>query len=144
MSGWPASAACRPVNMFSLSVSDNGTDMTPDIAAHAFDPFYTTKTVGMGTGLGLSMIYGFVRQCGGQLRIYSEPGSGTTVCLYLPRDLSELEAVEEPAEMARTPHAEHGETVLVVDDEPTVRMLVTAILEDLGYIAIEAIDGAGG
>jgi signal transduction histidine kinase len=128
----------------SLCVSDNGTGMTPDIAAHAFDPFYTTKPIGMGTGLGLSMIYGFVRQSGGQARIYSEPGAGTTVCLYLPRQLGDAEQVEAPAEMNEAPRAKDGETVLVVDDEPTVRMLVIDVLEDLGYIAIEASDGATG
>jgi Histidine kinase-, DNA gyrase B-, and HSP90-like ATPase len=125
-----------PGQYVSLCVSDNGTGMTPDVAAHAFDPFYTTKPIGMGTGLGLSMIYGFVRQSGGQVRIYSEPEAGTTVCLYLPRQLGDTENADAPAEMAPSVHAEHGETVLVVDDEPTVRMLVTDVLEDLGYIAM--------
>jgi PAS domain S-box-containing protein len=133
-----------PGQYVSLCVSDNGTGMSPDVAAHAFDPFYTTKPVGMGTGLGLSMIYGFVRQSGGQVRIYSEPGSGTIVCLYLPRNLSDADTVEASVEMAAPPHAEQGETVLVVDDELTVRMLVAEVLEDLGYIAIEAKDGASG
>ena len=128
----------------SLCVSDTGTGMTPDVAAHAFDPFYTTKPIGMGTGLGLSMIYGFVRQSGGQARIYSEPGAGTTVCLYLPRQLGEAEQAEAPEEMTDSARAEHGETVLVIDDEPTVRMLVTDVLEDLGYVAIEAADAVAG
>jgi CheY-like chemotaxis protein len=128
----------------SLCVSDNGTGMTPDVAARAFDPFFTTKPIGMGTGLGLSMIYGFVRQSGGQARIYSEPGSGTKVCLYLQRSFSDADLLEAPAAMVAPPRAEHGETVLVVDDEPTVRMLVAEVLEDLGYIAIEAKDGAAG
>jgi CheY-like chemotaxis protein len=89
-------------------------------------------------------VYGFVRQSGGQVRIYSKPGSGTIVCLYLPRNLSDEDLMEAPAAMVATPHAGQGETVLVVDDEPTVRMLVTEILEELGYIAIEATDGAAG
>lgn len=107
----------------SLYVSGTGTGMPPDVIAKAFDPFFTTKPIGMGTGLGLSMIYGFVKQSGGQVRIHSEVGRGTTVCLHLPR---------------------HGQTVLVVDDEATVRMLVAEVLEDLGYTAIEAADGAAG
>jgi hypothetical protein len=85
-----------------------------------------------------------VRQTGGQARIYSEPGSGTNVCLYRPRSFSDADALEPPAGTLVTPHAELGETVLVVDDEPLVRTLVTEILEDLGYIAIEARDGASG
>ena len=133
-----------PGQYVSLCVSDNGTGMTPDVAAHAFDPFYTTKPIGVGTGLGLSMVYGFVRQSGGQARIYSEPGNGTKVCLYLPRSFSDADLLEAPAGTVVTPRAEEGETVLVVDDEPLVRSLVTEVLEDLGYIAIEAMDGAAG
>ena len=126
-----------------LSVSDNGSGMPPEVAARAFDPFYTTKPIGQGTGLGLSMIYGFTRQSGGQVRIHSEVGQGTTVRLYLPRHVGELDRVD--ADAARTlPRAQAGETVLVVDDEPSVRMLVTDVLEDLGYAALEAGDGASG
>ena len=128
----------------SLCVSDTGTGMTPEVIAKAFDPFFTTKPIGMGTGLGLSMIYGFARQSGGQVRIYSEIGQGTMVCLYLPRHLGEAEAAELAPELADAPRAKEGQTVLVVDDEPTVRMLVTEVLEDLGYRAIEAADGAAG
>ncbi len=133
-----------PGQYVSLCVSDTGTGMPPDVIAKAFDPFFTTKPIGQGTGLGLSMIYGFAKQSGGQVRIYSEVGQGTMVCLYLPRHLGEAEAAEVPAELVDAPRAEHGQTVLVVDDEPTVRMLVTEILEDLGYRAIEAADGAAG
>ena len=128
----------------SLCVSDTGTGMTPEVARRAFDPFFTTKPIGLGTGLGLSMIYGFVQQSGGQARIYSEPGQGTMVCLYLPRHHGTADAEDGPAGQAAVPRAEQGETVLVVDDEPTVRMLVTEVLEDLGYTAIEAADGAAG
>ncbi len=133
-----------PGQYVSLCVSDTGTGIAPDVIARAFDPFFTTKPVGMGTGLGLSMVYGFARQSGGQARITSEPGQGTLVCLYLPRHLGDAEHAEPPAELAAAPRAEQGETVLVVDDEPTVRMLVTEVLEDLGYTAIEAADGASG
>lgn len=133
-----------PGQYVSLSVRDSGAGMTPDVIARAFDPFFTTKPIGMGTGLGLSMIYGFVRQSGGQAHIHSQPGQGATVCLHLPRHLGEAEAAQEPDERAEPSRAEAGETVLVVDDEPTVRMLVTAVLEDLGYTAIEAADGAAG
>ncbi len=133
-----------PGQYVSLCVSDTGTGMTPEVAAKAFDPFFTTKPIGQGTGLGLSMIYGFARQSGGQARIYSEPGQGTMVCLYLPRHLGEEDSADAPPELADAPRAEQGETVLVVDDEPTVRMLVTEVLADLGYTAIEAADGAAG
>ena len=106
--------------------------MTPEVLERAFDPFFTTKPLGKGTGLGLSMIYGFARQSGGQVRIYSELGKGTTMCLYLPRH-------HGPDENVQATHCGTGPTrnarpvVLVVDDEPTVRMLVTEVLEELGY-----------
>ncbi|WP_458436747.1 ATP-binding protein [Methylorubrum extorquens] len=128
----------------SLCVSDTGTGMTPEVIARAFDPFFTTKPLGQGTGLGLSMIYGFVRQSGGQVRIYSELGQGTTMCLYLPRHYGAVEGEDVLANLSDAPRAEQGETVLIVDDEPSVRMLVTEVLEDLGYTAIEAADGPSG
>ncbi|SDB73817.1 PAS domain-containing hybrid sensor histidine kinase/response regulator [Belnapia rosea] len=127
-----------------LSVTDTGTGMPPEVIRRAFDPFFTTKPIGKGTGLGLSMIHGFVRQSGGQVRIYSEIGQGTTMCLYLPRHYGAKEGTETSAVVAEARSAEAGETVLVVDDEPTVRMLVTEVLEELGYIAVEASDGAAG
>ncbi|WP_380780469.1 PAS domain-containing protein [Sphingomonas sp. R86520] len=128
----------------SLCVSDTGTGMTADVIAKAFDPFFTTKPLGLGTGLGLSMIYGFARQSGGQVRIYSEVGEGTNVCVYLPRHFGAAEQSEPDLELSDAPRAQAGETVLVVDDEPTVRMLVVEVLEELGYAAIEAADGASG
>jgi len=128
----------------SLCVSDNGTGMPADVIAKAFDPFFTTKPLGEGTGLGLSMIYGFAKQSGGQVRIYSEVGDGTMVCIYLPRHLGMADVDERAAHAPAAPLAEAGETVLIVDDEPTVRMLVTDVLQDLGYTAIEATEGAGG
>ena len=124
----------------SLCVSDTGSGMSPDVIARAFEPFFTTKPIGQGTGLGLSMIYGFARQSGGQVRIYSEAEEGTTVCLYLPRHYGD--GVEsEDAVSILPPRADKGETVLVVDDEAAVRMLIVEVLSDLGYNAIEAVDG---
>jgi PAS domain S-box-containing protein len=134
----------EPGQYVSLCVSDTGTGMTPEVIAKAFDPFFTTKPLGVGTGLGLSMIYGFTRQSGGQVRIYSEPGEGAMVCLYLPRHRGAAEGVEALPDLADAPRTKAGETVLVVDDEPTVRMLVVEVLEELGYIPIEAADGAAG
>ena len=134
-----------PGQYLSLCVTDTGTGMTPEVIERAFDPFYTTKPIGQGTGLGLSMVYGFARQSGGQIRIYSEVGQGTTVCLYLPRYHGEAGEVSVSAETAQvSPRCEAGETVMVVDDEPTVRMLVVEVLEELGYTTIEAADGPGG
>ena len=146
---WLDSRAARerelpPGQYISLCVTDTGTGMPPDVIARAFDPFFTTKPLGQGTGLGLSMIYGFARQSEGQVRIYSEVGQGTTLCIYLPRHLGLAESEPDTASQADAPRAEAGETVLVVDDEPTVRMLVTEVLEDLGYTALEAADGASG
>ena len=133
-----------PGQYATLCVSDTGTGMTAEVVAKAFDPFFTTKPLGQGTGLGLSMIYGFARQSGGQVRIHSEVGHGTNVCIYLPRYLGEVEEAGAPPDLVDAPRAGRGETVLVVDDEPTVRMLVTEVLEELGYAAIEAGDGASG
>ncbi len=133
-----------PGQYLSLCVTDTGTGMTPDVKAKAFEPFYTTKPIGEGTGLGLSMIYGFARQSGGQVRIYSEVGQGTTVCIYLPRFVGDADVSDPLAALSAAPRAQHGETVLVVDDEPTIRMLVTEVLEDLGYTAIEAADSVAG
>lgn len=127
-----------------LSVTDTGTGMTPEIIAKAFDPFFTTKPIGQGTGLGLSMIYGFAKQSGGQVRINSQVGLGTTICVYLPR--YEGEATEEVRETNQTPvaPADTGETILIVDDEPTVRMLLMEVLSELDYRVIEAGDSIAG
>jgi PAS domain S-box-containing protein len=127
-----------------LCVSDTGTGMPPDVIARAFDPFFTTKPIGVGTGLGLSMIYGFARQSGGRTRIYSSVGQGTRVCLYLPQHLGVIVGPAVPIAPVEAPRAQMSETVLVVEDEPTVRMLIVEVLEDLGYIAIEAENGAAG
>ena len=133
----------KPGDYVSLSVSDTGSGMPPEVIARVFDPFFTTKPLGMGTGLGLSMIYGFVRQSDGQVRIHSEVGVGTTMRLLLPRHAGAA-AAERIAIRQEAPRADAGETVLVVDDEATVRMLIVEVLQDLGYRAIEAADGAGG
>jgi CheY-like chemotaxis protein len=132
-----------PGQFISLCVTDTGVGMTPEVIARAFDPFFTTKPLGEGTGLGLSMIYGFVRQSGGQVRIYSEVGKGATICLYLPRHIG---AVQDPNDVVLPERIDpgDGETVLVIDDEPTVRMLIVEILEENGYAAVEAADGPSG
>ena len=148
---WIDERVARQQNMaqgqyLALSVSDTGVGMAPDVVARAFEPFFTTKPIGQGTGLGLSMIYGFAQQSGGQVRIYSEVGQGTTVSIYLPRHYgagaTELEA-DVAAPTALTQSGQVG-TVLIVDDEPTVRMLVIDILQDLGFGWIEAADSATG
>jgi PAS domain S-box-containing protein len=128
-----------PGQYISLCVTDTGTGMTPEIMRRAFDPFFTTKPLGEGTGLGLSMVHGFARQSGGQVRIYSELGKGTTMCLYFPRYLGDASAIEQDPEEI-SPGA-MGETVLVVDDEPTVRMLAVEELTEKGYSVLEAFDG---
>ena len=133
-----------PGQYLSVCVSDTGCGMSPDVIARIFDPFFTTKPIGQGTGLGLSMIYGFVRQSGGQVRVYSEIDRGTTMCLYLPRHYATATDDAFAGEGSEAARALSGETVLVVDDEPTVRMLVVEVLEDLGYTALEAVDGASG
>jgi PAS domain S-box-containing protein len=133
-----------PGQYVTLCVSDTGSGMPKDVIERAFDPFFTTKLPGEGTGLGLSMVYGFVRQSGGQARIYSEVGQGTVVCLYLPRHHGKDEERAADTEVTEPQHAQDGETVLVVDDEPAVRMLITEVLGDLDYQAIEAEDGPSG
>ena len=134
----------EPGQYVSLCVSDTGVGMPRDVIEKAFDPFFTTKPMGAGTGLGLSMVYGFARQSGGLARIYSELGEGTLVSLYLPRHHGAVEPEVEVGTLADAEQAGDGETVLVVDDEPTVRMLVMEVLAELGYSALEAGDGAAG
>ena len=132
-----------PGQYLSLCVTDTGTGMAPDVISRVFDPFFTTKPLGQGTGLGLSMIHGFVRQSGGQVRIYSELGKGTTMCLYLPRFLGDAET-PEAAEAGAGAESGHGETVLVIDDEEPIRMLITDVLEEAGYRVLRAADGPTG
>jgi PAS domain S-box-containing protein len=132
-----AHAEVDPGEYVMLAVSDTGSGMLPEVIAHAFDPFFTTKPEGKGTGLGLSMVYGFVKQSGGHVKIYSEPGNGTTVKLYLPRskDSEELLTVTE------TRSAVGGtETILVAEDDDQVRGTVVDTLQELGYQVLAASD----
>jgi PAS domain S-box-containing protein len=123
-----------------LSVTDTGTGMSPEIRARAIEPFFTTKPIGQGTGLGLSMVYGYIKQAKGYVQIESEPGKGTGVCLFLPVHHGDI--TPAPVEAERTPQGT-GETILVVEDEPVVRSLVVEVLADLGYLTLEAADATG-
>ncbi|MDF3134135.1 PAS domain-containing protein [Pseudomonas extremaustralis] len=123
-----------------LGVRDNGSGMAPKILAKAFDPFFTTKPIGQGTGLGLSMIYGFAQQSGGHVTIQSEPGQGTCVRLYLPRLHGTALQSHAPSHLGEAPMAMAGEAVVVVEDDPAVRMLVVNVLDELGYTAHQAAD----
>ncbi|MFG1397456.1 PAS domain-containing hybrid sensor histidine kinase/response regulator [Roseixanthobacter pseudopolyaromaticivorans] len=122
-----------------IRVRDTGIGMEPDVLAKVFEPFFTTKPIGQGTGLGLSMIYGFAKQSRGHVRIESTPCAGTTVSLYLPRHEGGF-AIEEGSPLTNTPKGA-GETVLLVEDDPGVRLLIGEVLRDLGYTCIEASDG---
>ena len=133
-----------PGQYVSLCVSDNGTGMTPEVIARAFDPFFTTKSIGQGSGLGLSMVFGFARQSGGQVRIYSEGGDGTMVCIYLPRHLAEEASEPEQPRPVAAPEAPAGQTILIVEDEPALRMLIVDVMTELGYATLEAEDSAVG
>lgn len=127
-----------------LRITDTGTGIPADVIDKVFEPFFTTKPLGQGTGLGLSMIYGFAKQSGGKVEISSEQNVGTTVCIYLPRHMMEGDIASEVVD-SRTPGgARAEETVLVVDDEPTVRMLISDVLQEFGYTVIEAADSSTG
>jgi CheY-like chemotaxis protein len=128
-----------------IEVADDGLGMDAEVVEHAFEPFFTTKPLGQGTGLGLSMVYGFARQSNGRCDIHSKPGAGTTIELYLPRHVATAEpqgreqtAVRAPASFGK------GEVVLVVEDEHVVRRVVVEVLHQLGYAALEAVDGEAG
>jgi signal transduction histidine kinase/ActR/RegA family two-component response regulator len=128
-----------------VEVADSGIGMLPDVAERAFDPFFTTKPPGQGTGLGLSMVYGFGRQSNGHCDIRSVPGKGTTIRLYLPRYIAEMEqtrAAPPPAQPSVA--AGRGEVVLVVEDEIVVRHVIVEVLHQLGYSALEAADAEAG
>jgi PAS domain S-box-containing protein len=140
-----AAALDVPVGQYvTVAVTDTGSGMSPEVIGLAFDPFYTTKPTGEGTGLGLSMVYGFAKQSGGQTRIESEVGAGTTVRIYLPVHRGQSETVSEDVAVTPFPRAEAGGTVLVIDDEGTIRMLILDVLSDLGYATLEAADGSTG
>jgi CheY-like chemotaxis protein len=123
-----------------ICVSDTGTGMDAATAARAFEPFFTSKEVGKGTGLGLSMVYGFVKQSGGHVKIYSEPGHGTTVKIYLPRLLGRLEE-EVEIKSVLVPEGTNEETILVCEDDDDVRAHSVEVLRELGYRVLEAHDG---
>ena len=129
-----------------LSVTDTGTGIPTDVLEHIFEPFFTTKTAGEGSGLGLAMVHGFVKQSGGHIRVYSEVGQGTTVKVYLPRHTQSGEMAAVPAEMPTKPdgplRARSTETVLVVEDNDGVREYATSALAELGYRVLEAPDAA--
>ncbi|MGV3549914.1 PAS domain S-box protein [Rhizobium sp.] len=130
-----------PGQYVSLCVSDTGTGMPADVVARAFDPFFTTKPIGQGTGLGLSMVYGFAGQSGGSARIYSEEGKGTMICIYIPRHMGDAEEIDQPQDAAEQPRSSGGQTIMLVDDEPLIRMVAAEQLEELGYEVLEAGDG---
>jgi PAS domain S-box-containing protein len=127
----------QPGEYVAVSVSDTGIGMAPDVLEKAMDPFFTTKPVGEGTGLGLSVIYGFTKQSRGHLRIYSEVGRGTTVKLFLPRAMQY--AVDLKPVALEIPRG-RGETILVVEDDATVRSIISDVLQDLGYNVLTASD----
>ena len=129
----------EPGDYVMLAVTDTGMGMTPQVLARAFEPFFTTKDVGRGSGLGLSMTYGFVKQSGGHVKLYSEPGEGTTIKIYFPRERRSVPA-ERPA-VAPAPARTGDEMILLVEDDPGVRQTITALLQSLGYSVVVASDG---
>jgi signal transduction histidine kinase len=130
----------RPGQFALIAVTDTGVGMSADVAARVFDPFFTTKPTGKGTGLGLSQVYGFVKQSRGHIKIYSEPGSGTTVKVYLPRLVADAKDIKRTTpEPMRT--GDRNEIILVVEDDPLMRRLATEALHELGYTVFDC-DGA--
>jgi PAS domain S-box-containing protein len=128
----------------SLSVTDTGVGMSKATIGRIFEPFFTTKPLGQGTGLGLSMIYGFVRQSNGQISVSSEEGHGTTICLYLPRLYGEVPDGDIAKQNSAGFETGYGETVLLIDDEPSVRLLIVDVLQEFGYRVLQAVDGPSG
>jgi PAS domain S-box-containing protein len=135
--------ALSPGDYICIDVTDTGTGMSAEVAGRAFDPFFTTKPIGQGTGLGLSMIYGFTRQSNGHATIDSKLGQGTSIKLYLPRHHGDVPA-EQASAVKAAEHAVTGETVLVVEDEPVVRGVILEMLGEQGYRTLEAVDGPSG
>jgi CheY-like chemotaxis protein len=130
----------QPGQFVLIAVTDTGVGMPPDVAARAFDPFFTTKAAGKGTGLGLSQVYGFIKQSSGHIKVYSEPGAGTTVKIYLPRLIGEAKEIKRAiAGPMRTGH--RNEIILVVEDDPLMRRLASEALHELGYTVFDC-DGA--
>ncbi len=136
-------AACHdltPGPYVVLSVTDTGVGIPKELINRIFDPFFTTKPTGQGTGLGLSMVYGFVRQSGGEVRVYSEPGQGTTMRMYFPRHFSEDEFMENSRNPSDVPDG-NGKRIMLIDDEATIRTLIAEELQDAGYLVTTAEDG---
>ncbi|MDQ7248650.1 hybrid sensor histidine kinase/response regulator [Dongia sedimenti] len=131
----------KPGPYVMIAITDTGSGMSKEVIERVFEPFFTTKPVGQGSGLGLSMVYGFVKQSGGHIKLYSEAGHGTTIKLYLPRILEHQEAEPAAGDAAFAAAGPRKEVVLVVEDDPDVRKLVLGMVESLGYRTIAAIDG---
>jgi signal transduction histidine kinase len=131
----------KPGQYVVVAVSDTGTGMAKDVLEKAFEPFFTTKDIGKGSGLGLSQVYGFIKQSDGHAKIYSEPGEGTTIKLYLPRLPLADDAAEDSMEAQRLPEGRSDRLVLIVEDDEDVRAHAAAILRELGYSVLEAADG---
>jgi CheY-like chemotaxis protein len=125
-----------------IAVTDTGFGMDSSTVEHAFEPFFTTKEVGKGTGLGLSQVYGFIRQSSGHVRIYSEPGNGTTVTLYLPHCVGDAGRPEPSLPRASAPAPGKGETILVVEDNDDLRTYSTGAIAEMGYAVLEAATGS--
>jgi CheY-like chemotaxis protein len=123
-----------------IAVSDNGTGMTKDVVDRAFEPFFSTKGVGQGTGLGLSQVYGFIKQSKGHIKIYSEVGEGTTVKIYLPRLLQQIDRMDEEEQAPEAVEGSGHETILVVEDDRDVRAYLVEVLRDLNYRVLSAHD----
>ena len=139
--GSDPNAEIAPGDYVVLAVRDTGTGMAAEVAARVFEPFFTTKEQGRGTGLGLSQVYGFIRQSGGHVRIDSQPGSGTVVTIWLPRSDKTPNATPIPAAPALPDTVVGSERVLVVEDDGLVRLFVTETLKELGLTVLEAHDG---
>jgi len=123
-----------------IAVTDDGGGMTKDVMDRAFEPFFSTKSVDAGTGLGLSQVYGFIKQSGGHVKIYSEPGEGTTVKIYLPRYTGEPRLDRDDASESAEVEGRVGETILIVEDDPDVRAYLVEALRDLNYRTLSAPD----
>jgi len=131
----------EPGQYVGIFITDTGIGMDAETVSQAFEPFFTTKEIGQGTGLGLSQVYGFIKQSGGHVNLYSEIGEGTTVKLYLPRHRGKEDASDETVEGESVPRG-HSELVLVVEDDPDVRDYSVEVVSDLGYSVLSAVDGA--
>lgn len=139
----------KPGAYVMLSVTDAGTGIEKDKMERIFEPFFTTKSAGKGTGLGLAMVYGFVKQSGGHIRVYSEVGQGTTVKIYLPRIAEDANVFSAPraapvSSLDDSPRARKGEVILLVEDDHSVSDYAISVLEDLGYRVLSAADGSAG